>query len=147
LEEYLLKQNVLRLDVSVNDVIIVHEIDGVRYLSGDASHFIFGELLFLLEVSVEVASEAVFEHEVKVFLVVEEGVELSDVGVVQKALNFYFSNELSDVTHVVCEEAFLDFLEGTDEVGKLVPGQIDSSELSFLNIFDHLEVFDAQFTF
>lgn len=42
-------------------------------------------------------------------MIVEEGVELGDVGVIEKTLNFNLSDELGDVSHIVFKYAFLNF--------------------------------------
>lgn len=50
--------------------------------------------------------------------IVEEGVELYDVRVVEMALYFYLSDKLTDETLIRGEELFRYFFEGTDEVGQ-----------------------------
>lgn len=50
--------------------------------------------------------------------IVEEGVELYDVRVVEMALYFYLSDKLTDETLMRGEELFRYFFEGTDEVGQ-----------------------------
>lgn len=111
-------ENVFGFDVSVDDVVVVHELYGVTDVFGEMFNFLFNEASFFFEVVVEVASGAVLEYEVDVGLIVKEGVELYYVGVVEVALYFDFSDELADEARVSREELFGYFFECADEVGE-----------------------------
>lgn len=87
-----MKQNVLWLDISVDDVTVMHELYSMTNLPHHTPHLLFVKSSLLAQRSIDVASAAGFQDKVEVFLVTEEGVELHYVGMIQKALYFYFSD-------------------------------------------------------
>ena len=115
-----MEEDVLRLDVAVDDVAVVHELDGVADLLDDAAHLLLGEPSLAAQAAVDVASAAQLQHQVQVVLVAEVGVELHDVGVVEVALDLYFPDELVDVL-LRLEDLLGDLLQRAEEVGVLVP--------------------------
>jgi hypothetical protein len=54
-------------------------------------------------------------------LLIKTCIELNDVRVVQKTLNFYLANELVYVFHLTFKNAFGYFFEGADEIGSNMP--------------------------
>lgn len=117
-----MKQDILRLDIPVDDITIVHELNRVADLPRDTPHALLAETALFFEVVVDVPAAAELQHEVKVVLVCEEGVQLDDIGMVQVALDLDFSDQLADKFHFPFEDALWDFLDRTDEVGSLVSG-------------------------
>ena len=111
-------ENVFGFDVSVDDVVVVHELYGVADVFGEVFSFLLNEASFFFEVVVEVASGAVLEYEVDVCVIVKEGVELHYVGVVEVALYFDLSDQLADEARICGKEVFGYFFEGADEVGE-----------------------------
>ncbi len=91
-----MQQNVLRLDISVYDVTVVHELDSVTDLPSYASDSLLLEHTGLPERVVDFSIQTRLENEVEMVLVLEKGVELDDVRVVQVALNFDLSRQLVD---------------------------------------------------
>ena len=91
-----MQQNVLRLDISVYDVTVVHELDSVTDLPSYASDSLLLEPAGLPERVIDVSIQTRLEDEVEMVLVLEKGVELDDVRVVQVALNFDLSRQLVD---------------------------------------------------
>ena len=117
-----MKQDILRLDIPMDDITIVHELNRVADLPRDASHSLLPETALLLEVVVNVPAAAELQHEVEVILICEEGVELYDIGMVQVALDLDFSDQLADKLHFSIEDALRDLLNRTDEVSSLMSG-------------------------
>lgn len=86
--------DVLGLKVAVDDLALVHVVQSsADLLDDDFGHFL-SELPLLLEEGVELPRGAELLHQVDVLLVGEEGVELDDVGMVQKRLDFYLTYQL-----------------------------------------------------
>ena len=116
-----MKQDVLRLDVPMDDVVVVHEVKGVADLLNDPSDLLFLKATFLLQLVIEVASWTVLQHQVEVLLVVEESVQLSYIWMLQVALDLDLTCQLSNVFLVVLKNGLFDLLESADESGNPVP--------------------------
>lgn len=109
-----MKQNVLRLNVSVDNVVFVKVFHSVAYLF---HHFASWSLLqrsFFNE-RIQISIKTRLEQEENMFLIWAEAVEVDDVGVAQETLNDYLSNHLIEVR--VIELFLVDTLEAVDEVG------------------------------
>lgn len=89
-----MEDDVLGLQVPVDDLALVHVVQRPADLLHDDLGHLLGELALLLEEGVELPRGAQFLHQVDVFLVREEGVELHHVGVVQKRLDLYLPHQL-----------------------------------------------------
>ncbi len=77
MEEY-----VLRFDVSMDDVVVVHELHSVADLFQVPFDSVLGKPDLFFQAAEQVASTAVLHHEVDVVKVVEKAVKVDDVGVV-----------------------------------------------------------------
>lgn len=91
-----MKDNVLRLKISMNDLICMHIIE----CSADLLHYIFGHLFWystlLLKKTVKLSWKAKLKHEIDVGFICKEGVHLNDVLVTKKTLDFYLPHQLDD---------------------------------------------------
>jgi hypothetical protein len=63
------EKDVLGLDIPMDDVAVMHELNGMAHLLGDASNLLLGKATFRFEIIVDVACTAQFEDEVKVVLI------------------------------------------------------------------------------
>lgn len=115
-----MEEDVLGLDIAVDDIAVVHELDGVADLLDDSAHLLLSKPPLAAEAGVDVAAPAELEHEVEVVLVGEVGVELHDVGVVEVALDLDLADQLVDVL-LGLEDLLGDLLERAQEVGGSVP--------------------------
>lgn len=115
-----MEEDVLGLDVTMDDVAVVHELDGMADLLDNPAHFFLSEPSLAAEAGVYVSAAAELEHEVEVFLIGEVGVELHDIGVVEVALDLDLADKLVYVL-LGLEYLLGDLLERTQEVGGLVP--------------------------
>lgn len=61
---YLMKQDILWLDIPVDDIAVVHELYRVADLTSDAPDPFLPETALFLEVIVDIPSAAEFQHEV-----------------------------------------------------------------------------------
>ena len=113
-----MQKYILGFYVSVDDIAVVHELDGVADLSGHCANLFLLESAILAERGVDVAAAAGFQHEVEMLFVVEEAIKLDYVGVVKVALDFHFSDELVDEAGLAFEYFFRDFLERADPTSK-----------------------------
>jgi hypothetical protein len=85
---------VLWFDVAVQDLVLVHLLEGGEEVADDEGGGLFGEGLSLGDEVEELSVAAQFHDDVDVELVVEVAVDLDDVGVVQVALYLQFADEL-----------------------------------------------------
>ena len=96
----LLEQNVLGLEISVHNVVLMAVIDAREDLLHKHSAVSLGELASLQDLVEELSSFADFGDEIVAFLVLEELVHLNDVGVVLNKIDgfsiFYVIRILSD---------------------------------------------------
>ena len=115
-----MQQDVLGFDIPVDDVAVVHELDCVAHLPHHVLNSFLLEAALLSQGGVHVSTAAGLQDEVEMVIVAETGVQLHDVWVVQVALDLYFPHQLVDEPGLPFENAFRDFLEGTDEVGPTV---------------------------
>lgn len=139
---YFMEEDVLGLDVTMDDVTVVHELDDMADLLDNPAHFLLSEPSLIAEAGVDVSAAAELEHEVEVFLIGEVGVELHDVGVVEVALDLDLADQLVYVL-LGLEYLLGDLLERTQEAGGYVPAEVDRSELSLLYVLPDLEILNA----
>ena len=123
-----MEDDVLGFEVSVDDLIFVHVIEGFEALLDDVFGKGFGKFAFFFQVVVELAGVTQFKHEVDEFVVAEKCVQLDDVGMGEEALDLDFADELN-------QEFLIDFqlvyaFNSTDEAGVLVSGNEDLTELA-----------------
>lgn len=86
-----------------------------------------------------------FKDDVEVLLIIEVAVDLDDVRMIQKALDFELPNKLSE--KVVLEyTSFFNHFQSYCEATMQFPCQVYASELSFSQFFYELKVLSAQFS-
>lgn len=89
LHHLLVHEDVLRLDVPVDDVLLVHVLDCLGDLLNDLPDFLLTVCsLPFLKVFKQIVAQAGLQQEVHILVVHEEVVEAHDVGVVEVALDF-----------------------------------------------------------
>lgn len=116
-----MNKDIFGLQVPVDNVVIVHEVNGVRDLLRDVLDFFLWKVRLVIEVGKKIAPWAELKHQIKVLLVVEKAIQLGYVGVVQKALYFDLPDQLINIFCHSLEDGLSDFLEGANKVGCLVP--------------------------
>ena len=82
----------------MNDITIMHELDSVTDLFDDFSHLLFLISALVLQLAVDVTTEAEFENQVEIVLIRKESIQLHDIWVIKVALYFYFSDQLGDIS-------------------------------------------------
>ena len=87
----------------------------------------------------EVAVGGVLQHQVEVGLVVKKSEQGCDVGVDEVELDLEFSDELG-VNLLFNQSVFLDNLQGANEVGCLVLGEVDIAEFALSQLPADVEV-------
>lgn len=110
-------EDIFWFDIPVDDVTVVHKLDGVAHLFENIASFFFWESSLFLKIAVDVATAAQLEDEVEIFLISEVRVELDDVRMVQKTLDFYLPNQLINELLLTFENSFGNFFECAYEVG------------------------------
>lgn len=83
------EEDVAHLEVAVDDAVAVHVLEGGDDLVHVVAGLLDGELLALLDHLAEGLVGAEFEDDVDVLLVLEDGVELDDLLVVECFVDFY----------------------------------------------------------
>ena len=91
---YMHKHYVFGLNVSVENLMPVHETDSVEEVADDEGGTFLGQGLAGGDDVVELSVGAEFEDGVEVVLVAEEAEGLDDVGVVEEGLDLEFPDEL-----------------------------------------------------
>ena len=86
--------DILRLEVSVNDLVLVHVVQGLAHLLYQVPRHLFRYLPFFAEKVVQLTGVTQLKHQVYVAFIGEEGVHLDDVGVVEETLYLDLPNEL-----------------------------------------------------
>jgi hypothetical protein len=79
---YLVKNYILRLDVPVNDVMLMQVLNRVTHLPDDASHLFFSEFSFFSKHGVNIARVAQFYHQIYETILLKVCVELANVWMV-----------------------------------------------------------------
>lgn len=110
----------------MNDITIMHELDSVTDLFDDFSHLLFLISALVLQLAVDVTTEAEFENQVEIVLIRKESIQLHDIWVIKVALYFYFSDQLGDKLHFPHENSLWYFFQCEQEVSCLVPTLIKS---------------------
>ena len=89
----MLDNNIFGFDVPVDDPVAVDVRNRFVDVVEDHQNLVLGELFALFYQFEQVVARAVLHDEVDVVLVVEEAVELDDVGVAEVELDFYLADE------------------------------------------------------
>ena len=82
----MLDDNVFRFDVSVNDSIAVQIWDSLKNIAKYNQNRLLRELLVVLDKLEEMIARAVLHDEINVVFVIEQAIELNNVGVVEEKL-------------------------------------------------------------
>ena len=77
-----MKDNVLRLDVAMNNLVRMELIDSLAYLPHDARHFSFRHWLQFFELLEQLAACPHFQQDINIGLIVEETVHSDDIGMI-----------------------------------------------------------------
>jgi hypothetical protein len=88
------EDDVLRLQVAVDDLTLMHVIQSPADLLHDYTSQLLVELPLLLEEGVELPRGAELLHQINMRLVCEESVKLDHVGVVEEGLDLYLPHQL-----------------------------------------------------
>lgn len=132
-------QDVLRLDVSVDDVFAVAVTDGFNHLLHIPSCPPFGEARVLLEKGVELSAGSDLQHEIDAVLVPKVIVQAENVRMPEMALNLNLSPEL--VLHPVPDELlFVEDLQSEDGAAAPFAGQIDGAKLAGTETAAHINI-------
>lgn len=134
-----MKNNVLRLYVPVNNIMLMQVLYCIAYLTNNTSYFLLRKSTLFSQHWINVPWVAQFNHKVNEFSLLEVCVKLTNVRMVQKWLNLYFTNQLLD--NALIFKKFRHFLYRAHEIRLYVSWKVDCSELSLSQRFDKLEVF------
>ena len=77
-------------------IVVVHVFDSVADLFYDRSDLVLRHRTSVFEVLVEVAAPAQLHQKVEVVVLYKGRIELNDVGMVQKTLDFYLPDSLKE---------------------------------------------------
>ena len=69
-----MKQNIFRLDISMNNVTVMHELDGVTDLFDDLLHLFLLKSALIFQLAVDVPAKAEFQNEVEVIFIGKESI-------------------------------------------------------------------------
>ncbi len=108
-----MKEDVLRFEVSVQDIVIVHVLHSMADLFDYGSDFVLGEGSETPEVLVEVAIYAKFHQQEEITILHEDRIQLNDVRVVQEGLDSDLPNSLHENSRVRCEQGPIYLLQST----------------------------------
>jgi hypothetical protein len=106
----------------VDDIAVMHKLDGVADLSHHCANLLFIKASLSFERIVNISAAAGLQNEVEMFIVIEKAIELHDVRVVEVALYFYLSGQLIDEPVFSLEYLLRYFFQGAYEFGLLVAG-------------------------
>jgi hypothetical protein len=81
---YLMKNYILRLDVPVNDVMLMQVLNRVTHLPDNAFHLLLSESSFFSKHCVNIARVAQLDHQVYEIILLKVCVQLANVWVVQE---------------------------------------------------------------
>ncbi len=116
-----MEDDVLRLQVPVQDVVVVHVLHCVANLLYHPANPLLPHPPLHLHTRVQAPRKAQLHQQVEIAVLDKHRVELHDVGVVQVGLDFDFADPLGEVVVVVGYVLVRYPLERADEVGSLVP--------------------------
>lgn len=103
-------EDVLRFDVAMDDVPLLHVNECTHNLSDDVSRLLFRKILVLLQSLVEVAVVRVFKDHIHVLLIVEVAIEPDNVRMPQPPLNLQLFLHLRKEVELL-KQVLLDKLE------------------------------------
>lgn len=133
---------VLRLDVPMSDVLTVQVVDPVEHIPQLVAGLRLLEGLLFPQHRVERAFLHVLQDQVHVLLVIEDAVELEDIGVAEVELHFDLHHQL--VLHfVLSNRVLLDLFHGVEGVGFAVHYQVDLPKFALPQVLNLLEVIEA----
>lgn len=134
-------EEVLRLDVPVDDVLLVDVGEGLRDLVNDvgALGLIEAAPRRVLELLVELAARDVLQNHVDLVLVEEKAVDGQDVLVLEVEANFNFPLQLL-LDPVVDELCLVEDFEGHHEFRVLLARQVNVAELAMAEGLPNFEV-------
>jgi hypothetical protein len=121
-------EEVLRLDVPVDDALLVAVVQRRRERTDVVGRPLLGKSFEALEVFVELATRGELEDEVDSALIVEVAVESEDVVVAKVGLNLDFASQLM-LNAGLCKLRFEQNLQSNDVMAFLLPGKVDVSKL------------------
>jgi len=107
-----MKENILRFQISMQNIVIMHILNSMTDLLHNISYLLLSESPLQLEVLVEGAGWAEFHQKIEAAFICKYGIELDDVGVIQKALDFYLTNSLGEHFDIFWEHWAWYFFEG-----------------------------------
>lgn len=90
------KNDIFRLDVSVNNIMFVHVAEAFKDLSGENGNWVLVKLGSFLHQIIQLAITAKFHQQVNIIIVTEISVEFDKIRMVQKHLYLDFADELVD---------------------------------------------------
>lgn len=93
-KNYIMKNNILRLNISVNNSQTMYVVYSIADLFHQKYHFGFLQRLRLFQIMVQLSSCTHFEDNVYVIVIIEITVHFDNIRVVEKHLNLEFSDEL-----------------------------------------------------
>jgi len=110
-----MQKYVFWLYVSMDNIIIMHKLDGMTNLPGHCSYCFFAKASFLFQRGIEVSSTARLQNQVKKLFVRKKAIKLNNVWMVKKALNFDLSNQLVNKPCFTFENLLWNLLQGKDK--------------------------------
>lgn len=116
-----MQEYVLGFDVSVDDVVIMHELDSMTDLPDHIFGFVFSETPLFLERGISIASTARLQNQIQKFLITEKSIELDDIRMVKKTLDFYFADQLIEKFGLSVEDLLWDALQRHHHLRILMP--------------------------
>ena len=116
----LFDQNILRLYVSVDDILFVHVVQGQCCLIDTHRGLLFGKLLFLDNSVVEFTAGDQFAHNIEIVIIFDKLVDPGDVGVVRGGENVQLLRHQVEQDLVFVDFVFLDCLDRILFAGILV---------------------------
>jgi len=96
----------------VDDIIVMHELDGVADLLEHGTDLSLRKTPFFLEIGVDISSAARLQNQIKEFLITKKAVKLNYVRVVKKTLNLDFPKQLIDIPCLSLENPFRNLFQG-----------------------------------
>lgn len=124
---YMCKDDIFELDVSVYNALPVQKIHTLKHLPDQNRRGLLAKFAHLPQKLEKVSVASEFQQQVDVLLIAEAVVQLDEVGVLEKGLDFDLAADLVDrfesLLRAACQQlAFADDLECCDEAGFVVAG-------------------------
>jgi hypothetical protein len=87
--------DIFRLKVAVDDLALVHVIQGLKCVFEDDFSEVLVEFAFFTQKSIQLSAGAEFHDQVDISFIAEKCIELDNVGVIEKSLDLDFSYQLN----------------------------------------------------